>query len=128
MTNEKMNEKLDQIFKEVREVRQCGAREYSHSGLGAFDNFQRTAAVLDLSPVKALLVLLLKHIDGICAYAKGHISQREDVRGRIKDAICYLCLLRGMIDESALSESTAFDSKWEEELSDTSDDYAAKLD
>jgi len=41
----------------------------------------------------------LKHIDGICAYVKGHKSQRENVRGRMTDVIVYLCLLWGMIDD-----------------------------
>ena len=45
------------------------------------------------------MVYLLKHIDGICAYLKGHKSQREHVTGRITDAIVYLMLLWGMIKE-----------------------------
>jgi|TARA_R100001530_G_scaffold131243_1_gene102779 hypothetical protein len=45
------------------------------------------------------MVYLLKHIDGITAYLAGHKSQREDVRGRIKDAIVYLMLLWAMIEE-----------------------------
>jgi len=45
------------------------------------------------------MVYLLKHIDGITAYLNGHKSQREDVRGRIKDAIVYLMLLWAMIEE-----------------------------
>ena len=45
------------------------------------------------------MVFLLKHIDGICAYLKGHTSQREHVTGRITDAIVYLMLLWGMIKE-----------------------------
>ena len=45
------------------------------------------------------MVYLLKHIDGITAYLSGHKSQREDVRGRIKDAIVYLMLLWAMIEE-----------------------------
>tara|TARA_R110002012_G_scaffold61490_3_gene161239 strand:- start:3391 stop:3582 length:192 start_codon:yes stop_codon:yes gene_type:complete len=45
------------------------------------------------------MVYLLKHIDGIASFVNGYQSQREDVRGRITDAIVYLCLLWGMIDE-----------------------------
>tara|TARA_R100000458_G_scaffold12744_1_gene10536 strand:- start:452 stop:643 length:192 start_codon:yes stop_codon:yes gene_type:complete len=45
------------------------------------------------------MVYLLKHIDGISSFVNGHKSQREDVRGRITDAIVYLCLLWGMIEE-----------------------------
>ena len=51
------------------------------------------------------MVYLMKHIDGINAWVKGHKSQREDVTGRIKDAIVYLCLLWGMANEEIVSES-----------------------
>jgi hypothetical protein len=44
------------------------------------------------------MVYLLKHIDGISSFVNGHESQREDVRGRITDAIVYLCLLWGMVE------------------------------
>ena len=45
------------------------------------------------------MTYMLKHVDGIAAYVKGHKSQREDVRGRITDCIVYLMLLWGMIEE-----------------------------
>ena len=50
------------------------------------------------------MVYLMKHIDGINAWVKGHKSQREEVTGRIKDAIVYLCLLWGMANEEIVSE------------------------
>ena len=40
-------------------------------------------------------------MDGIIAHVDGHSSQREDVRGRITDAIVYLCLLWGMIESDS---------------------------
>jgi hypothetical protein len=40
---------------------------------------------------------MIKHIDGLCAYADGHDSQREDVRGRLTDIIVYCCLFWGMV-------------------------------
>ena len=65
----------------------------------AFANFERVGKNLELSREDVLLVYLLKHIDGICSFVKGHKSQREDVRGRITDAIVYLCLLWGMVED-----------------------------
>ena len=49
--------------------------------------------------MSVLWIFLKKHMDGITAYIKGHKSQREDVRGRIKDAIVYLMLLWAMVEE-----------------------------
>ena len=47
------------------------------------------------------MTYLLKHIDGVVSYTKGHVSQREDVRGRLTDIIVYSMLLWGMIDEDS---------------------------
>ena len=81
-------------------MRAAGQKEYARKQNNAFANFERIANNLDLDKKEVLLVYLLKHIDGICAYVKGHKSQREDVRGRITDVIVYLCLLWGMVEEN----------------------------
>lgn len=90
---------LEDIFQEIREVRASGQKEYAHDTADVFANFNRISKALKLAPELVLMVYLLKHLDGITAYLDGHTSQREDVRGRIKDALCYLCLLWGMINE-----------------------------
>ncbi len=79
-------------------MRAAGQKEYARKNNNAFANFERVGKNLDLSREDVLLVYLLKHIDGICSFVKGHKSQREDVRGRITDAIVYLCLLWGMVE------------------------------
>ena len=38
----------------------------------------------------------------------GYKSQREDVRGRITDAIVYLCLLWGMVDNPTYPEHSKY--------------------
>ena len=92
------------IMMELKKTRDAGQKEYAHSEDNVFANFERVAANLDISREQALMVYLLKHIDGINAWVKGHKSQREDVTGRIKDAIVYLCLLWGMAEEEIVSE------------------------
>ena len=92
------------IMMELKKTRDAGQKEYAHSEDNVFANFERVAANLDISREQALMVYLLKHMDGINAWIKGHKSQREDVTGRIKDAIVYLCLLWGMAEEEILSE------------------------
>jgi len=89
---------------ELKRTRDAGQKEYAHSEDNVFANFERVAANLDISREQALMVYLLKHMDGINAWIKGHRSQREDVTGRIKDAIVYLCLLWGMTEEEIVSE------------------------
>jgi len=102
--------KFDELFKdiieEVKATRDDGQKEYAHTEDNVFANFERVASSLDISKEKALMVYLMKHMDGINAHIKGHKSQREDVTGRIKDAIVYLCLLWGMVDDDKIKPNT----------------------
>ena len=82
-------------------MRAAGQKEYARKQDNAFANFERIGESLSLNRDKVLLVYLLKHMDGIIAHVDGHSSQREDVRGRITDAIVYLCLLWGMIEDDS---------------------------
>ena len=81
-------------------MRAAGQKEYARNLNNAFANFERVGEYVDTSREKVLMTYLLKHIDGITSFVSGHRSQREDVRGRITDAIVYLCLLWGMIDDT----------------------------
>ena len=90
---------MNEIWKQVQQTRDDGQKEYAHETENVFANFDRVGSLLSISSEKTLMVYLLKHIDGITAYLSGHKSQREDVRGRIKDAIVYLTLLWAMIEE-----------------------------
>ena len=80
-------------------MRAAGQKEYARKSSNAFANFERVSDYIDSTREKVLMVYLLKHIDGISSFVNGHKSQREDVRGRLTDAIVYLCLLWGMINE-----------------------------
>jgi len=82
----------------VTETRNDGQLEYA-SETNVFADFEHTASLVGTSREKVLLTFLNKHIRGISAYVKGHKSQREDVRGRISDAIVYLMLLWGMVED-----------------------------
>ena len=93
-----------QIIEKVKKTRDSGQKEYAHSEDNVFANFERVSNSLDISREQALMVYLMKHMDGINAWIKGHKSQREDVTGRIKDAIVYLCLLWGMTIEEMISD------------------------
>jgi hypothetical protein len=100
MTKDKATADFNTIFKSVLELREAGHKEYAHTDSNTFANFERVAERLNISRERVLMVYLEKHIDGIHAYINGHKSQRENVRGRIKDAITYLMLLHCMINEN----------------------------
>ena len=90
---------MDAIIEEVTLTRDQGQKEYAHDEKDVFANFNRVANLLEEDRKKVLMTYMLKHVDGIAAYVKGHKSQREDVTGRITDCMVYLMLLWGMIEE-----------------------------
>tara|TARA_E500000305_G_scaffold91465_1_gene79204 strand:+ start:362 stop:724 length:363 start_codon:yes stop_codon:yes gene_type:complete len=98
MKTTQFNAYFDYMLGKIKETRDSGQKEYAHDECNVFANFDRVANCLDIPREKALMVYLLKHIDGISSYIQGHHSQREDVSGRITDAIVYLFLLWAMID------------------------------
>tara|TARA_Y100001938_G_scaffold55226_2_gene77049 strand:+ start:7689 stop:8057 length:369 start_codon:yes stop_codon:yes gene_type:complete len=91
---------LENIYKKVSKTRTEGQKEYAQDEDNVFANFERIANLQGLKREQVLMTYLLKHIDGIMSYIKGHTSQREDITGRCLDAIVYITLLWGMIDES----------------------------
>lgn len=97
---------MDEIFNECKKLREAGLKEYAHDEEEVLANFKRVGADLDLEMTEVLMVYMLKHLDGIKAWVKGHRSQRENVRGRINDAIVYLMLLRAMVEELEGQEAT----------------------
>ena len=104
MTQSHMHKFMDQICQKITRMRDAGQKEYAHDEKNVFANFERAANLLCVNREKILMTYLLKHIDGIAAYANGHKSQREDITGRITDAIVYLCLLWAMVDEGRENE------------------------
>ena len=92
------NAYFDYMINQIKETRDDGQKEYARTDDNVFANFDRVADCLKISKEKALMVYLLKHIDGISSYIEGHQSQREDVSGRIQDSIVNLFLLWAMID------------------------------
>jgi len=97
MVKEEMNELMDYVFEEVTRIRNAGQSEYARDLENVFANFERVASFVGSSREKVLLTYMIKHVDGLCAYADGHKSQREDVRGRLTDIIVYSILFWGMV-------------------------------
>lgn len=99
-TKKDIQELMNRIFKELQETREAGQKEYAHDSENAFRNFESLSTELKISREQVLWVYVKKHLDGIVSWINGHKSQREDVRGRIKDVMVYLVLLWGMADDS----------------------------
>ena len=98
MTKDQFDDLFTSIIDQVKSTRDDGQKEYAHDEINVFANFERTARQLNTTREKVLMTFLMKHMDGIVAYINGHESQREDIRGRIKDAIVYLTLYWAMVE------------------------------
>ena len=99
MKHEQMLDLIHNIFEKVRTIHTEGQKEYAMDEDNVIANFERISKQTDIDRKMVLWVYLMKHIDGICSYIKGHRSQREKVQGRLTDAIVYLCILWGMIED-----------------------------
>lgn len=105
MTFEDFDRFSNQLLNDVKEMRDGKGREYAQ-GKDRFDNFNRIAAQLELDRNRVWMVYFTKHIDAIGSYVKhGRTFSNENIRGRIVDAIAYLTLLAGMIEESGAGKS-----------------------
>ena len=98
MTKDNFDMLSNHILDMVKNTRDSGQNEYARDTEDVLANFKRIGSWKNESQESVLLTYLLKHIDGISSFVNGHKSQREDVRGRITDAIVYLFLLWAMID------------------------------
>lgn len=90
----------DRVFAECERLMTAGQAEYAHRADDALSNFRRVAERLGADPAAVCLTYLEKHLDGIHAHVQGHRSQRENVAGRINDAINYLVILRAIFEEA----------------------------
>ena len=99
MKSKEMIELMNTIFDSILVMHKEGQKEYGHDEDNVFANFDRIANQTNTDRKFVLWIYLMKHVDGIAAYINGHKSQREDVRGRITDALVYLIILWGMINK-----------------------------
>lgn len=95
---------MERIFHDCQGTREQAQKEYAHDEANALGNFERTGVELELAREKVWYIFAKKHWDGVLAWITGHRSQREDVRGRIKDLIVYLVLLWAMVDDNEESD------------------------
>jgi hypothetical protein len=104
MTHEEFDNFQDGLLAEVVAMKSTKGREYANSE-NRFANFNRLALSLDLTNIQVAWVYTAKHLDAIASYCRlGRTQSIEPIRGRIVDAITYLTLITGMIEEMETSK------------------------
>ena len=91
-----------ELLAEVVGMRNTKGREYAGTE-DRFANFRRLADDLGIPDYQVGWVYTRKHLDSIASYMKnGKTFSSETIRGRFVDAIVYLTLIAGMLEERAL--------------------------
>lgn len=98
MNRRRLLELVDETFGDIAELNNTKGREYADDE-EALSNFYNRAKQLDLSPKKVWGIFFGKHIDAIFSYIKREEVLSEPIEGRIDDAILYLILLKGLIED-----------------------------
>lgn len=99
MTFEQFDKFQEELLAQVVVMKNTKGKEYANSD-SRFANFDRLSARLNLPNVQIGLVYLTKHMDAIESYiSRGRTYSDETIQGRIVDAITYLTLIAGMIQE-----------------------------
>lgn len=101
MTHQEFDALLDTIVDKVRQLGTTKGREYA-GGEDRFGNFNRLAARMGITREQVWQVYFTKHLDSLETYIreKGAVTATEPIQGRILDAITYLTLLYGMVEET----------------------------
>lgn len=104
-SREDVKKLMESVFQECMATREEGQKEYAHKDENALANFEEEARETGITRFQVWRVFANKHWRGVTAWIRGHRSQREDVRGRIKDLIVYLVLLWAMIDDESATKT-----------------------
>jgi hypothetical protein len=87
------------LIKEVFQMNNTKGKEYSN-GVDRFGNFNRLSLALGIPNITVGWIYLAKHLDSIASFVRNQeVYSTESIRGRIVDAITYLTLIAGMVEE-----------------------------
>ena len=89
---------LENTYRSLLELTATKGEEYSRDA-DQLANFKRQSVELGITPEQVLQVYLNKHLDSIKSFIKTQRVLSEPIEGRIDDAILYLILLKGLLED-----------------------------
>lgn len=103
---------LDATHQRLVDLTATKGREYANS-TDQLANFKRLSETLGISPEAVCFVYLTKHLDSIQSHLRWPEKPlSEPIDGRIDDAILYLILLKGLLNDSARSRNPQACTVW----------------
>lgn len=104
MTFSKFSDFQDALLIDVRAICESKGKEYANDPTenNRFANFNRLAIDLGLTNLQVAWIYTAKHLDSIkeAIRTEKYAGRTESLQRRVVDAICYLTLIAGMIDEN----------------------------
>jgi hypothetical protein len=88
----------DAAYAQVVKLNDSKGHDYSGDD-DALANFKEQAKDADVTPEKVWMIFFGKHLSAIKTYVREWQVQSEPIEGRILDAILYLFLLLGLVEE-----------------------------
>lgn len=98
MKRDDFNKLRDSVYKDIVAINETKGKDYSGDE-DALSNFKRAAERLGMTPLQVWGVYASKHWAAIESFIKNGAVESEPIEGRIDDAILYLFLLRGLLEE-----------------------------
>lgn len=101
MNAARFNELVDTARLRQDQILKTKGADYTRHEEDRLSNFKRSAAAVGLDPLQVWAIFFNKHIDAIMAFIKTGKTESEGITGRIDDAVNYLHLLEGILDDKA---------------------------
>lgn len=98
MKRSRLFDLIDETMMEIERLNNTKGREYADDA-EALANFYNRAEQMGIDPKVVWGAFFGKHIDSIFSYIKRGEVLSEPIQGRIDDAILYLILLKGLIED-----------------------------
>lgn len=106
---------MERTFGQVRALNSSKGREYADDD-EALRNFYNRADEFGTDPLVVCGIFLGKHLDAIKAYIKTGEVLSEGIDGRVHDAILYLVLLLGLVEDGRSDEQSIVEHAGENQL------------
>lgn len=93
------------LIAECKGIQDSKRDEYTNTSDDVLNNFKRVAERAGLKPLQVWLVYFLKHVDSIQNFVKTGHGGSEGIESRFQDAINYLFLGYGLLEEIKQEEA-----------------------
>ena len=107
MKSKEFNEHRQSFFEQAMTLSDAKSVEYTISNEDRLYNFKHVAARTGITPIQALMVYVLKHVDAICNDAKtGKQFSDETFMSRAHDICNYMVLATALHKETHINENS----------------------